>query len=581
MSRLSRMLPALPIAVLGLFVLSLTAREDKPKGKKYAFLVGVKSYDHAKLADLKYTENDIAELAEVLSAKSAGFTSVRVLTTTRGKKKAADKPTAKNIRAGLKALLDKKTKHDTVLVALAGHGLRLKVDDPRDKRVERYEAFFCPSDAHIKKPSTMISFRDLYSALDESGAGVKLLLADAARNDPRAMGSIDVDEMPRPPRGLSALFSCASGQRSYESAKLGKGHGVFFHYVLEGLRGKAKDEDGEVTWDRLAEYVKRQVHRSVPPLIGDGAQQSPTLFAHLSGGSPVLMAASRGAVGGRGRLPREPMPRPSRLPKQSGGAIEKEGAGDAERPRAKALTNSIGMKLVLIPRGRFRMGAPADEEGRKKDEPLHEVEISKPFYLGAYTVTQRQYREIMGRNPSWFSRDGERKGRVKGLNTDDFPVEYVSWNEAVEFCRKLAELPAEKKAGRVYRLPTEAEWEYTCRAGTTTPFHFGKTIADDQANFGFKVDRPTVVGSYKPNAWGLYDMHGNVWQWCSDWYDKNHYKDSPAKDPQGPDRGTFRVRRGGSWCNNAASCRSVCRSYGRPDHRHYAIGFRVVCVPVK
>jgi hypothetical protein len=158
------------------------------------------------------------------------------------------------------------------------------------------------------------------------------------------------------------------------------------------------------------------------------------------------------------------------------------------------------MKLVLIPKGTFKMGSPEDAKGRYPDEQQHEVEISKPFYLGTYTVTQKQYRTVMKTNPSCFSKDGGGKDKVKGLDTDDFPVETVSWGEADKFCKKLSALPAEKKAKRSYRLPSEAEWEYACRAGTTTPFHFGKSLSSRQANCNGNYP---YGGAVKGPIWGV------------------------------------------------------------------------------
>src|SRR5262249_13994061 len=154
------------------------------------------------------------------------------------------------------------------------------------------------------------------------------------------------------------------------------------------------------------------------------------------------------------------------------------------------------------------------------------------------------YREVMGSNPSWFSAGGGGRKAVEGMETADFPVENVTWKEAVAFCTKLSARAEERKAGRVYRLPTEAEWEYACRAGTKTPFSFGRSLSSRQANFdgtkpygaarGKSLGRPAPVGSYRPNAWGLFDMHGNVFQWCADWYAKDYYENSPRRDPKGP-----------------------------------------------
>jgi formylglycine-generating enzyme required for sulfatase activity len=257
--------------------------------------------------------------------------------------------------------------------------------------------------------------------------------------------------------------------------------------------------------------------------------------------------------------------------------------------RGKHFTNSVGIKLVRIPAGRFMMGSPASEFGRDSDEgPLHEVEISRSFFLGVYTVTQDQYRKVTGKNPSHFSPGGGGQAAVHGLNTGDFPVERVSWNDAVAFCKELSARPGERAAGRVYRLPSEAEWEYACRAGTKTPFHYGKSLSSRQANFngnfpyggaarGPHLNRPCRVGSYKPNKWGLYDMHGNVWQWCADIYYPRYYEGSPRRDPAGPKAGTSRVIRGGSWTHHARPCRAAYRVGFSPTGTGSYIGFRVAC----
>ena len=251
----------------------------------------------------------------------------------------------------------------------------------------------------------------------------------------------------------------------------------------------------------------------------------------------------------------------------------------------KAFTNSVGMKLTLIPPGKFKMGSPAGEVDRDPEELQHEVAITKPFYLGVYEVTQGQFEKVAGRNPSFFKLGA------------DHPVEQVKWSDAKEFCKTLSDLPAEKKAGRRYRLPTEAEWEYAGRAGTTTAFSFGDALSSDQANIdgrfpygerakGTNLQKTAKVGSYKPNAWGLFDMHGNVAEWCSDFYDPDYYKDSPHDDPKGPAKGVvktgfgndyFTVLRGGSWLDPARGCRSAYRFRLQPIEAYRIAGFRVAC----
>ncbi len=229
----------------------------------------------------------------------------------------------------------------------------------------------------------------------------------------------------------------------------------------------------------------------------------------------------------------------------------------------KAITNSIGMKLVLIHAGSFTMGSPVGELGREDNETAHEVTISKSYYLGVFEVTQDEYEKVIGSKPSQF------KG---GTN----PVEKVSWEEAVVFCKTLSERPGEKAAGRVYRLPTEAEWEYACRANSGSAYCFGDS-ADSLEEYGWfseNSERNThPVGEKKPNRWGLYDMHGNVWEWCEDCC--ADYPSGEATDPQGPREDSTRVRRGGCWFFVAKYCRAAMRDAGVPTLRSADIGFRV------
>ncbi len=241
------------------------------------------------------------------------------------------------------------------------------------------------------------------------------------------------------------------------------------------------------------------------------------------------------------------------------------------------IENPIGMQLRLIPPGEFMMGSPESEEGRRDDEsPQHRVRITRPFYLGVYPVTQSEWASVMGNNPSAFSSDGRNSDRVSGLSPDDFPVEMVSWEDAQEFIGELNERSEE--TGWVHRLPTEAEWEHACRAGTTTRYYFGVDEAELGEYAWFRVNsgsRPHPVGQKRPNAWGLYDMHGNVWELCFDWYSADYYANSPLEDPTGPEGGSNRVFRGGGWSSTARACRSAFRHGLPPGHRFDFLGLRV------
>ncbi len=219
------------------------------------------------------------------------------------------------------------------------------------------------------------------------------------------------------------------------------------------------------------------------------------------------------------------------------------------------LGKGIKLQMALIPAGKFMMGSPETEKNRAEDEIQHEVTITKPFYIGTYEVTQEQWQAVMGNNPS----------EVKGAK---LPLTNVSWGMCQDFIKKLND---KTKGG--YRLPTEAEWEYACRAGTKTVYSFGDVISKADANYDGETIKP--VGSYKPNAFGLYDMHGNVWEWCNDWFGDYDLKEN--KDPQGVSNGERKVVRGGSFFLNESFSRSFTRGDGdAPTVRNNYDGLRLV-----
>ncbi|MCY2926401.1 MAG: formylglycine-generating enzyme family protein [Planctomycetota bacterium] len=225
------------------------------------------------------------------------------------------------------------------------------------------------------------------------------------------------------------------------------------------------------------------------------------------------------------------------------------------------LGKNVTMKLALIPAGKFMMGSPVTEKNREpKEGPQREVTISIPFYMGVYEVTTAQYEALMRKNPS--NHHGAQN-----------PVDTVSWNDAVEFCRTFS-----AKTDKAVRLPTEAEWEYACRAGTKTRFGYGDNDSDLGEYAWYRANSAMTthpVGQKKPNAWGLYDMHGNVWEWCLDWF-SDSYANAETRDPQGPASGNLRVLRGGSWVTDARFCRSAVRPMLTPSTRNAVNGFRVV-----
>ncbi len=305
----------------------------------------------------------------------------------------------------------------------------------------------------------------------------------------------------------------------------------------------------------------------------------------------------------------------------------------------KTITNSIGMKLVLIPAGEFLMGSPEDEGDRDAGEKQHRVRITKPFYVGAYEVTQEQWQKVMGTKLRDQNRNQKKSPTHKIFYGEGatYPMYYVSWFDAVVFCNSLSALEGRSPyyalenvhrrkrgpdssirwadvkmlGGNGYRLPTEAEWEYACRAGTKTRFYWGDNDAQKvmtqycwyqkNANDRYWSDPHAAeegaqpVGTKRPNAWGLYDMNGNVWEWCQDWFGEDYYQDSPVDDPMGPTTAAYlasrhgepeepsarayRMTRGADWGEPPGFCRSACRSGGTPDDRFLFGGFRVARLP--
>jgi formylglycine-generating enzyme required for sulfatase activity len=244
------------------------------------------------------------------------------------------------------------------------------------------------------------------------------------------------------------------------------------------------------------------------------------------------------------------------------------------------VSRGVKMEFVLILPGRFHMGAPPGEKGRMPNEEYREVEITKPFYLAKYPVTQEQYEALMGANPSAFSAAGNSKDNVSGLETRRHPVESVSWEDAKACCAKLNEKDPRR---RPFRLPTEAEWEYACRAGTKGPFVCGedaKQLVDHAWFCDNAKQRTHPVGQKKPNAWGLHDMQGNVWQWCEDFYGPHAGLD--RKDPVqlvAVEKGNH-VFRGGAWLEEPSQgMRIAWRCAGAPTQRLYYVGFRMAFAP--
>ena len=531
---------------------------QKAKGKQYAFLVACSDYQAGQFRALKGTIAEMKDFRQALIDSGFDAGDVVFLHDRAVRRYLPEKA---KILKELGLLLARLEKEDTLVVALNGHGLHFKGDKV---------GYFVPLDGRADNKSSLVPMdgkRGLFETLKECRAGRRLLLVNACRHDPLDEAAfaatrvkIDDEDGAEVPEGIAALYSCRKRQKSYEyprNSSTGKpGRSLFYHHVIEAWKGKYA-QGKPVTLEHLFSEVRVRTSKDASDLFGESQVPDSRREYHKEWALHERLVVQ----------------------------VKKE------------ITSSIGMKLVLIPAGKFEMGSPKDEKGRDSDEKQHEVEITKPFYLGVCEVTQKQFQSVMGYNPSYFSKDGKGrpgarydnnrrpgggKAALKGIrDTSDFPVENVSWEEASAFCKKLSE--REKGPGRLYRLPTEAEWEYACRGGASTrPYHLGASISTAVANFGSASTEPGAPGrtvrvaSYRTtHPFGLCDMHGNVAEWCGDWYDEGYHARGPIKGPRGPSSGSERVHRGGSWHHSAEDCRSAARSHWRPGVGDNIIGFRV------
>jgi formylglycine-generating enzyme required for sulfatase activity/tetratricopeptide (TPR) repeat protein len=542
----------------------------RQEGERYALLIGVRSYDKASgLRSLAYSENDATRLADVLKVSGYRPENVVVMSDSQADENFRLLPEREKILQLLDSFLRDRSEGDSVLVAFAGHGVHFK---------GKGDSYFCPLDTRLDREDSLVSIAEVYRRLEACRAGFKLVLYDACRNDPFAPTARGLELLledntraPRlaPPGGVAAFYSCSEGEVAYEDPDLKQG--VFFHFVIRDLQGAADlDKDKEVTLPELEYYVKRRVLDYVRSEFA-GNRQMPNLRGNTRG----LVSLAKVVTA----QPRKSLPEPKK-------PIISEGSSDAPAeqnlPIKVAYTNSLAMPFVLVPPGEFLMGEVTSYMQARDARPRHRVRISRPFFMGAFEVTQREYDEVMGDNPSYFAMGGQGErslvttvkyggGRLTSTKTDFHPIEQVTWQDAVEFCNCLS-----KREGRVYRLPTEAEWEYTCRAGTQTRFSWGDDVfIKSEVCFSGSTSGP--VGRLKPNLWGLFDAHGNVWEWCSDRYSPSYFELSPSVDPQGPmSNEVLRVLRGGDFKFGTSSVAASKRHYAPENRSAENIGFRIV-----
>ncbi len=562
----------------------------EPTGRRWALLIGVN--DYANLDKLSHCLADVRALRNELIA--SGFESDRIKLITDDATEARYRPSKGNIEKQLDLVLGQARTNDLVLIAFSGHGVYYEND-----------SYLCPPEADTDDPvATMVSQQSVNDKLLRSHASLRLVFIDACRDltvrgkksAARLMEAGNMQKaLDRVPESVLLFNSCSPGQIAHEHRELG--HGVFMNFLLSGLQGQADtNRDGHVTVGELWDYSsdKTQLYADkhfnalqVPRLGGEltrAAQQYPlrlaTASARVSVATPLPSkpAASNGKLSLRARKTLRAARSPDMVPELTL-PTSSNGSFSSDKP-GTTITNSLGMKLTLIPAGSFQMGSNESSD----EKPIHTVRISRPFYLGVHEVTQGAWQDLMGTSP-WSGKEYVREDR-------DYPATYVSYDDALEFCRKLTAIERGTNglsAGEEYRLPTEAEWEYACRAGTTGNYSFGddESRLGDYAWYGAVLGNNNAknelyahrVGVKKPNGWGLFDMHGNVWEWCLDWYDARYYARTPPTDPLNTQSDQHRVLRGGSWLRTPTFCRSAIRFWLTPDYRADYLGFRLVRGP--
>ncbi|MDP7255206.1 MAG: SUMF1/EgtB/PvdO family nonheme iron enzyme, partial [Planctomycetota bacterium] len=544
----------LPLLLIG----HLHSAED---GRRWALVIGINDYEL--LGKLEFCRNDAEAVAESL-VKYAGYDAKRTLVVSDGQTKKQQQPTFTNLRRRIEFFTSRPEKGDTLLVFFAGHGVTIDG-----------KAYLMPVDGNDEHTGFALSW--LKDRLDQCKASQKILILDACHSGKAARGVSGI--APPMVTGSAAtlvLASCAAKQVSYPGKD---GHGIFTGALLKALTGVAdKNRDKTVTASELFGYIKNRLEEWE---IATGKLQTPQMYPRDTSiqVARVLPSSAGAQTTGQSRNPSISV-RPVRPKLPSGLAKHFEIPSQSKDAYGNPVRRSIdkgtglpheiqhkqtGMHLVFCPAGTFMMGSPANEKNRTDNETQHRVTLSKPFFIGKYEVTQAEWTKVVGDKP-W-------EGKTSAKENSRHAVSYVSWEDCQGFL---------KKAEGALSLPSEAEWEYACRAGTTSRFSFGDDedygllknyawFSDNAYDVEEKYAHP--VGGKKPNQWGLYDMHGNVFEWCQDWI--GDYPSAAVTNPTGPNAGEDRVIRGGSWYNSAGNCRSANRFRGIPGGRDFSLGFRV------
>ncbi|MDO4574289.1 MAG: SUMF1/EgtB/PvdO family nonheme iron enzyme [Planctomycetia bacterium] len=590
---------------------------EMPKARKFALLVGVTDYVH--MNELACCVKDVVAIREQLLR--LGFKPADIYTLESGKK-ARDLPTRENIRSRLDVMLKQVRTGDVVFFVFAGHGAENGTG-----------AYICPTYADTEDlEETCIPISEIMEKMNASDAKFKCLVVDACRNNPfyqQTAGITSLRHIDDPPPAMVVLQSCRQNEYSLEDKDTGLS--LFSASFVEALSGKADaDGDGSLTLMEVYKYTTEETNRKAidryrepqnPYLRGDMTDvilfhdlDRPKAIAYFDAARKLRREKKYDEAKAEIDKALELYPEDMEYLDEQGiiaSLIETEKArkkaeagaeqippissGSTAGERMVKMVNGVEYAFRWCPAGSFMMGSPDGELYRFDDEgPQHYVTLTSGFWILETEVTQRMWQSMMGESIEARTLLGNDDERVIGSGPNH-PMYYIDWHSCQEFCQKLS-----SKLGSKVNLPSEAQWEYACRAGTTTSLNSGKTPRDSRIQGACEnicevawywenggrgaswqdLDMPPYAAKLKkPNAWGIFDMHGNVSEWCADWYGESYYQGAPKYDPTGPSSGSDRVVRGGSWSSLGKGCRSASRSHNVPTDRSNLLGFRPVLVP--
>ncbi|MEO0414951.1 MAG: SUMF1/EgtB/PvdO family nonheme iron enzyme [Verrucomicrobiota bacterium] len=575
-----------PFSIL-FFITALCFALTANAAERVALVIGINDYKHAD--PLENAVNDALAVADMLE-NQLGFTLV--------------KPKSRNLfnrsqggiwkdvgvdefYQGLDEFKKAAATAEIGLIYFAGHGI--EVDSKN---------YLVPGDAELENVSSLrsqaIRIGDVLADLKETQLPSKLLILDCCRNNPlqrswRNSRSTTQDGLAEIkdgdiPEATMILFSASPGKPALD----GTGdNSPFTSALIDEL-----PKPGRTAFDAFLKVCDTVVvdtgKRQEPWLKFDGAGRNFRDFQFVEGaaseavsGAGEELAALRqkiaemeAAMANQSenssrvtelqaeleRMKQEVRSKPSVEPTMEANEFPTSSESRMQGTKAGEQREFAGIKFRWCPPGTFQMGSPSSEPNRSDDEKQHMVTLTKGFWIAETECTQAEWQRVMGSNPSRFS-------------GSDRPVEEVSWEDAQEYLSKLNQANS-FSGGWKFNLPTEAQWEYACRAGTTTAYAFGSSLSSSEANFDENVDETTSARKYPANKWGIYDMHGNVWEWCRDWYGEDYYVEG-QRDPQGPSDGSNRVLRGGGWSSFDHFCRSAYRIGITPDYRGNDLGFRL------